>query len=182
MIRYRRINENVPPDDIVRFGDIAYAGRLWTILDIRNDIVTLLLSDRLERMDFRPLTEYRDSNLRRYLLNEFLPDLESEGADIIPTRIENYPSKSESLTDKVYLLSAEEADKLPKNIRTIGDSWWLRTITWEEDDPWSDYIHMEPWIINRYGEFDFTPRHIEDALVRPAIRVRIEDLQSPAAY
>ena len=160
------------------FRDIEYAGYHWTIVGLDGDIAYLLIDDELPEVEFgEGAIGYADSYIREYINTVLLQELERNGAKPVPTYM-----KDIGVADRICLATLKGYRKLPTKVREYPNQWWLRTITWEEDDPWSDYIHMEPWIINRYGEFDFTPRHVEDALVRPAIRVRIKDLQSPAAY
>lgn len=173
MIRYRKLNEAIIPDDIVRFGDIVYAGYIWKIIDIKNNIATLLLDEDICHMDFgmsRQRYPYIDSKVQKYLLNTLLPELEANGAKPIPTLL-----YEEECYNKLYLLSYDEAQTVPKSIRKFSGDWWLRTVVDLADD-YDEYARTEPLIVSRNGDLDY-PVRTKDHAVRPAMRVRIEDIK-----
>ena len=112
---------------------------------------------------------YIDSQVQQYLLDILLPELEANGARPIPT-----PLYEEGHSDKLYLLSYKEALAVPKSVRRFTSDWWLRTVV-DTSYEFDEYAMDEPIIVSRSGDLDY-PVRTEDHAVRPAMRVRIEDL------
>ena len=111
-----RINERNPKiGDIIPFGDYN-----WLVLDVR-DGKALVITERLvaqEPYGQSGNTTWETSTLRRYLNDRFLQKFTvEEQSRISETRIQNpnniwYGSNGgNDTTDKIFLLSLEEADK-----------------------------------------------------------------------
>ena len=164
MIRYRRLYES-ENSDIKLYDVVSCADWEWYVIDIDGDIVTLLAKDA----DFgehnfdNESNSYESSKIREYLKKEILPYLDI--ANPIPTRLDDV-----EVTDKVWLLSVKEAEKLPLKIREFDDDWyWLRSP--------GDYSYIAATVYDD-GSVDSYGGHVnnDSGGVRPAMRVHIEDL------
>lgn len=99
------------------YDKIDYAGYNWIVIDIKNGVATLLWNDKAILKIFdRRSGVYKTSEIRKYLLNTLLPKLESKGAKPISTRLSDV-----GCNDKLYLLSIDDAEQLPNNIRKYKD-------------------------------------------------------------
>ena len=165
MIRYRRLYESEDSDiklyDVVKCADCD-----WYVIDKQGDIVTLLAaytdySIGQRRFDGKS-NEYKTSEIREYLKNRVLPKLQS--ANPIPTRLNDV-----GCIDKVWLLSVDEAEDLPLKISKCDYHWWLRSPGFRNKD--AAYVGSSGGV-NAKGSFI----NIDFNGIRPAIRVRIEDL------
>ena len=163
MIRYRHLYES-EGSDIKLYDVVNCAGYEWYVIDIEDDVVTLLAKNA----DFgkcafdRESNKYRTSEIREYLDIRVLPKVSS--ANPIPTRLSDI-----EVTDKVWLLSIDEAEDLPKNIRKVDDWWWLRSPGSRSRD--AAYV-SKGGSIDAYGYFVYGG----SGCVRPAMRVRIDEL------
>ena len=178
MIRYRKLYESEDSDiklyDTVRCGDYD-----WYVIGIEGDIVTLLAknSDFGVLMFDEESSIYENSEIRRYLKNKVLPRLQN--VNPISTDL-----KDVFCTDKVWLLSMDEAKKLPRKVKFFSDNWWLRSRGWYGHGHGSRgcyvYGYYVDWAAYVAGDdgtvLDGYPVNYEYFAVRPAIRVRIEDL------
>ena len=146
---------------------LHFQGHLWTIIDLKEKygyiIATLLLSDDSSykrTFDEKSSGRYYGSSIEKYLreefqLSNFVP-LVSDIAD-------------EGCQARFYLLSVEEAKKLPQSVlNNFRTSWWLRTIG------------------NRYGSqsyigktgIKYDANKVYDLHgLRPAMQVRVEDIK-----
>lgn len=166
-----RLLENEETRDIKLYDVVNYAGHDWYVIGLDGNIATLLVrgSDFWAEIFDRHSNDYKTSRIRQYLRDEILPDLIRNGANPIPTRLSRCKTE-----DKLFLLSIEEAEALPKNIRRFFENWWLRSSGNEGD--YAAYVDIysgihSPAITDNYG------RITNDYAVRPAMRVRLEDLQ-----
>ena len=165
MIRYRRLYES-ENSDIQLYDTVKCAGHEWYVIDIEDDIVTLLdkYADYIigkRRFDGKS-NDYKTSKIRELLKNRVLPKLQS--ANPIPTRLNDV-----GVTDKIWLLSVDEARDLPLKIRKCDYSWWLRSPGFRSND--AAYVSSGGGVDAR-GSFI----NADSDSVRPAMRVRIEDL------
>lgn len=169
MIRYRRLNES-EESNIKLYDVVKCCGYEWYIIDMKNDIVTLLAKNDnfgYHRFDGKS-NDYKNSDIRDFLLSSVFPKLQD--ANPIPTRLTDV-----GVTDKVWLLSLDEAKELPVSIRQFKDWWSLRSPGWES---------INAAFVNYNGKIYESGVNVRfgDGIVRPAIRVRIEELQSLVAY
>lgn len=105
---------------------IEYADCHWRIIALDGDLVTLLAQDDVFGescfSENRRSNSYRASRARKHLRKAVLPILTSRGVNPIPTRLPDA-----GVTDRVWLLSADEATALPDKIREFPRHWWLRS-------------------------------------------------------
>ena len=172
MIRYRRLYEDeefIPsiyiPEDVKLYDVVNCAGYEWFVIDIKGDIVTLLAKIDFGACEFNEKSnDYKNSEIRKYLINRVLPRLES--ANPVPTRLDDV-----EVTDKVWLLSTDEAEKLSREIREFDDWWyWLRSPGYSSRYD-AAYVDNDG-VVNPDGDYVWN----DSGIVRPAMRVRIEDL------
>lgn len=108
----------------MQIGDvITFANHEWFVIGISDKTVKLLAknADFWEDNFAAQVNDYRDSGIRHRLNDSrFLRRL--RGVWIDPTELEDI-----GISDKVFLLSKEEAEDLPLEIRDIGVTWWLRS-------------------------------------------------------
>lgn len=169
MIRYRWLYES-ENSDIKLYDTVKCAGYEWFVIKIEGDIASLLAKDddfgksRFEKKKphcSSTENDYESSEIRNYLNNSVLPKLQN--ANPIPTRLDDV-----GCTDKVWLLSFDEARRLPKKIRQFPRWYWLRS-------PGS-YIDIAS-LVDNVGNVDWDGGSVSSSgSVRPAMRVRVEDL------
>ena len=111
------------------------------------------------------LSEYKASDIREYLNKYILQELVSDGANPIPTNLPDV-----GCTDKVYLLSVEEAKKLPRDIRKFKSDWWLRSQG--AGECYAACVSAKGNIDNFGGAVGY-----DRYAVRPAIKVSIDELR-----
>lgn len=164
MIRYRRLYES-KGSDIKLYDVVNCAGYDWHVIDIDGDIVTLLAKDN----DFgksifdEESNDYETSEIRKYINNIVLPKLQN--ANPIPTKLRDV-----KVTDKVWLLSTDEAEELPTNIRKFPRWWWLRSPGYYRYS--AAYVYIDASVNSSGCNIDN-----DSGCVRPAMRVRTEDLE-----
>lgn len=167
MIRYRRLYES-ENSGIKLYDTVRCAGYDWYVIGIEDDVVTLLLKYcDLSDCKFDPASnDYKTSEIRKHLRYKVLPELQS--ANPIPTRLNDV-----GCTDKVWLLSVDEAKKLPQEIRNFDDWWW-----WLRSPGWSDRNGSECNAANVHGDVvdTFGSNVNYRNFVRPVMKVRTEDL------
>lgn len=163
MIRYRQLYES-ENSDIKRYSVVRCAGYEWFVIGIDGDIVTLLAKDADFEiaMSNKRLIDYKTCEVRDYLVSDILPKLGS--VNPIPVRLDDV-----GCVDKVWLLSIDDAKKLPKKVRRFNRWWWLRSLNHNSNFP---AIVAPGGDICTYDDMCLTV----NAAVRPAMRVRIEDL------
>lgn len=145
---------------------VSCGGYEWYIINIKGNEVTLLAKDNFfGYSEFSSgSNEYRTSKIRRYLMN-VSEDLGKKGAPPLLTNLADV-----NCADRVFLLSTNEVEKLPKEIREFSNWWWLRS-----PGDCSDYAAsvISDGSVNPDGNYvNFT-----SGSVRPAIRVPAEILK-----
>lgn len=165
-----RLLENEETKDIKLYDVVDYAGHEWYVIGLNGNEVTLLVKDKVfrGRIFDKDSNDYKTSVVRDYINSDILPKLLGKGANPIPTNLPDV-----GCTDKVWLLSLEEAKNLPVEIRKFPSRWWLRS----------------------QGRYDYCAAFVNDRgdkgvrilgsvidydryAVRPAMRVKLEDLLS----
>ena len=146
---------------------MEYADCRWRVIASDGDLVTLLAQDDVFGeacfSEDRRSNSYRTSHARKHLRQVVLPILTSRGVNPIPTRLPDV-----GVTDKVWLLSADEATSLPDKIREFPRPWWLRT---EGFFPSLASYVDSMGIVSKVG-YGVLSRGIA---IRPAIRVKVGD-------
>lgn len=154
-------------DAVSLYDVVTYAGYKWFVIKMDQDKVTLLAkNDDFGRLRFdRESSDYQNSEIRHYLNTAVLNRLTENGAEILETNIPEFGVK-----DKVWLLSEDEAKKLPKEIKKLThDWWWLRSSGSRSSD--AAYVRNDG-SVNTFGRFV----NNESGHVRPAITVKADDL------
>ena len=113
---------------------VMIAGREWTILDQTEKGAFCICESILEKMVFdRKTNNYANSEIRNYLNNEFLAELELEiGAEnIIPFERDLISlcglKEYGTCEDKVSLISLDEYRKYREYLPRTGEWWWTLT-------------------------------------------------------
>ena len=163
-----RLLENEETKDIRLYDTVSYAGYDWYVIGLDSGSVTLLVKDNdvFGRCIFdKKSNDYKTSNIRNYLNSTFLSKLESKGANPLPVRLPDV-----GCTDKVWLLSVDEAEKLPRDIRKFSRVWWLRSRGRRD---------RNAACVLTFGDVDVYGISVNNDLlaVRPAIKVMLEELQ-----
>lgn len=149
------------------YNVVTYAGFEWYIIGIDGDAATLLAKDD----DFgvyefdEESNDYESSSIRLYLNSSVLNKLIDNEANLLETCL----TDCNSIKEQVYLLSIEEAEKLPELVKKFSRSWWLRS-----PGDGSDFAAFVNFVgdINSYGYHVFN----DFGSVRPVIKVKISDL------
>ena len=123
MIRYKRLFES--ESDYFQVGDVVdYAGHEWIVIKVKYPDVTLLAKNSdFGRYPFDLKgRDYASSQIWNYLKDkDWWSDLKPNGAEPEVVRLEDDSSSF------VYLLSEEEARRLPQKAIEFSDTWWLRS-------------------------------------------------------
>lgn len=164
--------ENVKLYDVVRCG-----GYNWYVIDIEGYEVTLLAKD-----DVFGKSKFNDEDSNSYVgslisskLNDYFGDslvaeLRKKGVKPLHTYLSDIEYGA-----KVWLLSENEAKKLPCNIKWFGregGAWWLRTPC---EDPFRATVIHTGWNVDPSEEL-LEVNVGQEVQVRPAMRVHTEDL------
>ena len=157
---------------MVQVGDIVkYANHNWYVIKVEKGIVTLLVKDTSfgEHAFDTHCNEYKTSEIRAYLNSTILRSIEGANGNPLLTKLSDV-----GCTDKVWLLSINQAKRLPKAIKacTVNGcrrSWWLRSCDSNTYSAANDY----------YGcsvQYIYYNVNRDSNIVRPAIRVKAEEL------
>ncbi|MCL2577894.1 MAG: DUF6273 domain-containing protein [Defluviitaleaceae bacterium] len=129
---------------VMRFGDYE-----WRVLDIQNDKILLLSENILEQRAYHPCyagVTWENSKLREYLNSEFINNFDTaDKARILETSLRNPENlwygitNGNDTTDKIFILSIEEADLyfgnsgdyLNKRRKKYDNGKWI-----SDDDGW----------------------------------------------
>lgn len=99
---------------------VKYAGYKWYVIGITEKKVTLLSKKNFGGHKFdEKSNDYKNSEIRAYLNSTILRSIEDAGGNPLPVKLSDV-----ICTDKVWLLSVKEAEKLPLKIRKIVCFWW----------------------------------------------------------
>lgn len=128
----------------LKIGDtFELAGTIWKILDITNDGYSCL-ADSIKEMDFdAESNNWVNSDIRDYLVTEFLDKLKEEiGEDNIIQRERDLLSLDGQTEygkayEKVSLLTIDEYRKYRSLIPNTEDDWWWLITPWST--PCNDY-------------------------------------------
>lgn len=114
--------ETIPHDDVIELG-----GYKWTKVGKidGHDLYLCNAVVRLMAFSESGSNDWNRSKIRRWLNREFYNNL----SDIKKDNIVKHPETN----DNVFLLSVKEAEKVDKNIREVGRSWWLRSPGYKTD-------------------------------------------------
>lgn len=152
------------------YSSVSIANHTWQVIAINGDIATLLAEDLGEHIynNVKPGNEYESSTIRGYLNSEILSELEANGIHPIPTTLSDT-----KCTDKVWLLSADETEKLPKDVLLKGHRcWWTRT-----ESHCHPYGYSVVFIDGTVSYCNYDLASVCSKLtVRPAVQVRLGDL------
>lgn len=153
------------PKKIEAGSTVAYGGSVWTVIKTNRGIATLLLAHYMgdeKPFDSRDRNEYKKSSIRKYLRQTLLPAIQKKGAKPIDTKLPDA-----GCSDRLFLLSAEEAEQLPEHVRDFGQQrlWWTRTPHESKDG-----------VCAKTGGGDCRNVGWSSVAVRPAMRVKISDL------
>jgi hypothetical protein len=165
MIRYRRLYES-EESDIQLYDIVSCCGYDWYVINVEGDIVTLLAKDNdfgKSKFDDTESNDYKARKIREDINNRVL--LKVQSANPLPTRLDDI-----GVIDKVFLLSIDEAKRLPREVRQFPNWWLLRSC--------GGHAYDEACVDIDGGVNDdgISVNYVNYA-VRPAMRVRIEDLE-----
>ncbi|MCD7728002.1 MAG: DUF6273 domain-containing protein [Ruminococcus sp.] len=119
--------------DIIEFGDYS-----WIVLEKSDDTMLIITEDIIEDRAYNEQKEditWENCTLREYLNGSFYDSFsEEEQSMIVETNLTN-PDNSKcgtdggnDTTDKIFLLSLEEAEEyMTEDERIASDRWWLRS-------------------------------------------------------
>lgn len=152
--------------EIKLYDVVPYAGHEWFVIRIDGERISLLAKNN----DFgvsifdKETNDYRTSEIRRYLNTSVLNRLTENGAEILETNIPEF-----GLKDKVWLLSTDEAEQLPPEVRNLGKWWWLSSSGYI-----SNYAAYVSWV---GGVYTIGYKvNSNSGTVRPAITVKVNNL------
>ncbi len=123
----------VKKSDIITFGKYD-----WIVLDITNDMAFIITEDIIEERAYNEEyegTTWEDCTLRKYLNGTFYNSFSEEEQLMIAETAVTNPDNSKygtdggnDTTDKIFLLSLEEAEEyMTEDERTASSWWWLRS-------------------------------------------------------
>lgn len=152
--------------EIKLYDVVSYAEHEWFVIRIDGERISLLAKNN----DFgvsifdKETNDYRTSEIRRYLNTSVLNRLTENGAEILETNIPEF-----GLKDKVWLLSEDEAEQLPPEVRNLGRWWWLRS---------PGNLNIDTASVNIVGSVNSRGRDVlnDSGSIRPAITVKANDL------
>ncbi len=135
--------DELSSDSSVAVGDTVTFGkenREWIVLDKETEKVLLLTKESIGERTYNDEhvdITWEDCTLRKWLNEDFYNDsfTEAEKNQICETTVKNDDNPKwgteggNDTTDKIFLLSIEEAEKYFENdeARAIGSWWWLRS-------------------------------------------------------
>ncbi len=145
---------------------ISYGGMEWIVLDVEQEKVLVLARKAIgtSAFDENGSNDFAIGTLCKYLNDEFIKELEANGADtsaIVP---------AEDGAD-VFLLSVEEYKAYKKYIEKINVRWWLRT-----PGRYQNYavVVLPSNSVERRGDYVDIDTHA----VRPALWLKREGVQN----
>lgn len=164
----------------------------WLVIDDQLDSQTLLFNDKKEAINIKftkkPTKDtcWATCDLRRWLNSYFIEFLASQGAKpdvLIETDIlQDSPStklatsQGPSTKDKVWLLSATEANQLGRQYLRYNTDYWLRTMTqnWDvETQKEAALAHPFVQFIGATGRIlTFGCDPTEELCIRPVIKIK----------
>ncbi len=119
--------------DIIEFGDYS-----WIVLEKTDDTMLIITEDIIEERAYNEEyegTTWEDCTLRKYLNGTFYNSFSEEEQLMIAETAVTNPDNSKygtdggnDTTDKIFLLSLEEAEEyMTEDERTASSWWWLRS-------------------------------------------------------
>jgi len=101
-----------------QIGDTCrFAGNTWIVIDKNETGFRLLSEEIVAEMRFGVKNDWKESNIRSYLNNDFFKSFNECEQTMV----------KETDGDKITILTSEEANALDKDVLTRGESWWLRS-------------------------------------------------------
>ena len=157
----RQANRNLKLYDIVE-----YAGYRWFVINLDKDSATLLACDNVfgSAIYSEGPNTYGGSEARKYLLSNVWPILKAKKARPMPAILPDSPCK-----DRLYLLSFEEARKLPVRVRRFDKGWWVRSSVYS--DSYASFVSYGGMVGVAHSSY-------EPMAMRPAIQVPRNLLES----
>lgn len=155
-----------------KYDEIKFKDLDWYVIDVQDNKITLLLKDVLDEERIKKYCEddwYREGNKVRhsdcvrapfdwnksYIKNVILPNFK----------------KDLNVECEITLLSKEEIEKLPVNIRSCGEWYWTRTNASDSDDKFARVWRVFYIGFMNYGNVDF------ELAVRPVVCLNADLLQ-----
>ncbi len=164
------------------YDTVRYNNYEWFIIGKKEDNVTLLLKECLnfeseifdEDNDVqfnsdKTNNDWQDSNIRRFLNEEFLKDFNKNELNEMTT---NYDEDKHS-KDYVRLLTVRNAEKLPKEIRKCDKAYW--TMSPSQFSAWNAAACV--WLVNSDGTLYYNWTSNSWLGVRPVINLKSEYLK-----
>lgn len=104
---------------------VNYCGYEWYVIDLKDNQVKLMMKNTLKVMTYSDdnSNDYCESNVIKYLTNEFLPRLKKNELIEMTT---NY-DEDKLAVSLVRIPTLREIEKLPMSIRQSDNSYWTMT-------------------------------------------------------
>ena len=132
--------------------------------------VTLMLKNTIQNMTYSDnnSNDYKESNVKKYLENEFINKLDK--SKLIEMRT-NY-DEDKFVTTKVRIPTIRDIEALTMSIRNCGSSYWTMTSSYAKSE---DCSRAGVFFVNTYGYLSNIP--VRDACgLRPVITLSTETL------
>lgn len=114
------------PGNQLYFGTYNNQPILWRVLENKRGKALLFSENNLASMPFKAkINQWKESGIREYL-NDPINGLLGKFPEEIRNNMRDVPTAGLD-TDKLYLLSGDEAKALNKTELTFSDRWWLRS-------------------------------------------------------
>lgn len=148
------------------YDTVEYAGYRWFVIKLDKDSVTLLACDDVfsSAIYSEGPNTYSTSEARKYLLSNVWPVLKAKKVKSVPASLPDSPCK-----DRLFLLSFDEARKLPDRIRRFDKNWWVRSTVYS--DSYASFVSYGGMVGVAHSSY-------EPMAMRPAIRVPRNLLES----
>lgn len=165
--------------DIITIGGHKDRKYQWRVLEVDKRKILVISQFTIKHQLFDNSFCYEiweNSSIRKYLSeviynNRFNEDERAKIMDTRITNIDSYGNKCNDTTDKLFLLSKEEAKKyfISDSDRIVQnrDNWWLRS-----EGRYNNYAAF----VNEYGEIDEYGQYKTDSLgIRPVMYISINN-------
>ena len=158
---------------------LTYGGLDWLVLSETDKSVLVLAEHSIGEMPFdeNNNNDWKNSSLRKYLKDDFLKQLEQNGADlskIIP--MQRNLTTDDGLTDygfcedKITLLTADEYRTHRYSIKNLDNWWWLATAYSTASNGYPHYARS----VDTDGTLNHDSAYYGDGGVRPALTLSSE--------
>lgn len=162
---------------------ISYGRLDCIVLDIEQDKILVLAKESIGNMPFDEdkSNNFQKGTLCKYINNEFIKQLEANGADIsalIPTTIDLTSDDGlkdyGETTQKIFLLTCDMYRKYRSVIPNLDDLWWLATAYSTESN---GYAHIAR-CVRLDGSLSYGGAFYGSIGVRPAFYLKSSILES----